>query len=62
MEMDGALYGRNLRALLAQMDETRPSDCDAAPGMPGNDAAELLRETRHLLKALGLWVLRSGAV
>ena len=47
---------QELRQKAEALNEARPCDTDAAPGMPGNDAAALLRETRSLLKLLALYV------
>lgn len=41
---------RDLLARAEALDATRPRDSDQGPGMPGNDAAALVRETRSLLK------------
>lgn len=37
----------------AQVDETRPDPTDPAPGMPGCQLDEEVREARRLLKGLG---------
>ena len=48
-----------LRERAERLEEWRPGDSNPAPGVPGNDVAELMRETLSLLKDLVLYLDRS---